>query len=73
MKARKPWREMLADSKGLPRISEATGKLSARWGQGTMVIPAPAEVDALIIARKGKRALVAEFEQALFTRLADAP
>ena len=46
MKARKSWREKLADSKGLPKIGEVTGKMSARWGKGTMVIPAPVEVDA---------------------------
>jgi hypothetical protein len=48
MKARKSWREKLADSKGLPKIGEVTGKMSARWGNGTMVIPAPIEVDALM-------------------------
>ena len=48
MKARKSWREKLADSKGLPKIGEVTGKMSARWGKGTMVIPAPVEVDALM-------------------------
>jgi hypothetical protein len=48
MKARKSWREKLADSKGLPKIGEAMGKMSLRWGNGTMVIPAPVEVDALM-------------------------
>jgi hypothetical protein len=48
MKAKKSWREKLADSKGLPKISEVSGKMSRRWGEGTMVIPAPIEVDALM-------------------------
>ena len=45
---RKSWREKLADSKGLPKVGRIDGKLSRRWGTGTMVIPAPAEVDAIM-------------------------
>ena len=48
MKARKSWREKLADSKGLPRIGRVEGKMTTRWGTGTMVIPAPAEVDEMM-------------------------
>ena len=48
MKARKSWAEKLADDKGLPRVQRVTGGLSRRWGTGTMVIPAPREVDALM-------------------------
>src|SRR5438445_12693142 len=48
MKARKSWREKLADSKGLPKVGEVCGEMSRRWGRGTMVIPAPLEVDALM-------------------------
>jgi hypothetical protein len=48
MKAKKSWRQKLIDSKGLPRVSEVSGKMSARWGEGRMVIPAPIEVDALM-------------------------
>ena len=48
MKPRKSWREKLADNKGLPRVAKVTGKMSQRWGTGTMVIPAPREVDALM-------------------------
>jgi hypothetical protein len=66
MKARKSWREKLADSKGLPRISEVTGKLSTRWGKGTMVIPAPAEVDALMKrVPKGRVVTINELRSAL--------
>lgn len=36
------------DSKGLPRVARVTGKMSKRWGEGIMVIPAPMEVDALM-------------------------
>ena len=48
MKTRKSWREKLADSKGLPKVEKITGKMSKRWGTGTVVIPAPMEVDELM-------------------------
>jgi hypothetical protein len=52
---RKTWREKLADDKGLPKVAKIEGKLSQRWGTGTMVIPAPREVDAMIrTVRKGR-------------------
>jgi hypothetical protein len=47
-KARKSWTEKLNDSKDLPRVEPITGKMSRRWGIGTVVIPAPLEVDALM-------------------------
>jgi alkylated DNA nucleotide flippase Atl1 len=47
-KARKTWQEKLADSKDLPRVVEITGKMSTRWGTGTLVIPAPREVDEIM-------------------------
>jgi hypothetical protein len=48
MKPRKSWREKLADDKGLPKVAKVTGRMTKRWGRGTMVIPAPIEVDALM-------------------------
>ena len=48
MKAKKTWQEKLADSKGLPKIGKVEGKMTRRWGTGTMVIPAPLEVDELM-------------------------
>jgi alkylated DNA nucleotide flippase Atl1 len=48
MKAKKTWREKLADDKGLPKVCEVTGKMTRRWGTGRFVIPAPREVDALM-------------------------
>jgi alkylated DNA nucleotide flippase Atl1 len=47
-KLRKSWREKLADDKGGPRVVEITGKMSTRWGTGTVVIPAPREVDEIM-------------------------
>ena len=40
----KSWREKLADDKDLPKI----GCMPPNWGTGSMVIPAPREVDALM-------------------------
>lgn len=48
VRKRKSWREKLADSKGLPRVEKITPRMSARWGEGTVVIPAPVEVDELM-------------------------
>jgi len=47
-KTRKTWREKLADSKDLPKVVEITDKMSKRWGTGTLVIPAPREVDEIM-------------------------
>jgi len=49
------WREKLHDSKGHPTVAPVTGKMSKRWGTGTMVIPAPLEVDEIMKrAKKGR-------------------
>lgn len=47
-KTRKSWREKLADGKDLPKVVEIDGKMSKRWGTGTVVIPAPIEVDEIM-------------------------
>src|SRR5207244_13509883 len=48
MSRRKTWREKLAFNNGLPKVVAITGKMSTRWGTGTVAIPAPAEIDALM-------------------------
>jgi alkylated DNA nucleotide flippase Atl1 len=48
MKAKKSWREKLADDKGLPKVCKVAGRMIKRWGTGTFVIPAPREVNALM-------------------------
>ena len=48
MARRKTWREKLADDKDLPKVVEITGKMSKKWGEGTIAIPAPREVDAIM-------------------------
>jgi len=63
---RKSWREKLADSKGLPRVGKVTGKMSKRFGTGTMVIPAPLEVDELMRrVPKGRVTTINELREAL--------
>ena len=48
-RAKKSFREKLADSKNLPLVSAIPPQLAARWGvSGRMVIPAPREVDAVM-------------------------
>ena len=48
MVKKKSWKEKLADDKDLPRVVEITEKMSKRWGEGTVVIPAPKEVDEIM-------------------------
>lgn len=70
MKSRKKtWREKLADNKGLPRVGKVTGKMSQKWGTGTMVIPAPSEVDALMRkVPRGRVTTINELRSALAKR-----
>ena len=48
MAKKKSWTEKLEDSKDLPRVEEITEKMSRKWGTGTIVIPAPKEVDGIM-------------------------
>lgn len=64
MKKRKSWQEKLADSKDLPKVVEIDGKMSKRWGEGTVVIPAPIEVDEVMkTVPKGKLITINEIRQ----------
>jgi hypothetical protein len=63
---KKSWREKLTDSKGLPKTGKIEGKMSTRWGTGTMVIPAPIEVDEIMRkVPKGKLTTINEIRAAL--------
>lgn len=48
MRKRKSWAERLADDKNLPEIKPIPEKMTRRLGPGSMVVPAPREVDAAI-------------------------
>jgi hypothetical protein len=66
VRKRKSWREKLSDAKGLPKIGRIEGKMTSRWGTGTMVIPAPREVDQLMRrVPKGKLATINDLRLAL--------
>ncbi|MBS7653165.1 MAG: MGMT family protein [Candidatus Bathyarchaeia archaeon] len=45
---KRSWREKLANDRDLPRVVEITEKMRKRWGEGTVVIPAPREVDEIM-------------------------
>lgn len=47
-KTRKSWQEKLDETHGLPRVEQINERLATRWGSGTLVIPAPREVDGLM-------------------------
>jgi len=63
---RKSWSEKLQDSKGLPKVEKITGKMSKRWGTGTVVIPAPMEVNEIMRkVPEGKLTTINEIRVAL--------
>jgi alkylated DNA nucleotide flippase Atl1 len=69
MRSGKSWREKLADTKGLPKVEKITGKMSARWGKGTVVIPSPREVDEIMRSvPKGKVITIQEIRSRLARR-----
>jgi alkylated DNA nucleotide flippase Atl1 len=65
-KKSKSWQEKLNNDNGCPRVVEITDKMSQRWGTGTVVIPAPREVDAYMRSvPAGKVITINEIRQAL--------
>ncbi len=51
VKLKETWRQKLVSTthkQNLPRVVEVNEKMSKRWGEGTVVIPSPLEVDALM-------------------------
>ncbi len=63
---KKSWVEKLADNKGLPKIEKITEKMSKRWGTGTVVIPAPMEVNEMMRrVPEGKLIAINEIRSAL--------
>lgn len=69
MPSKKSWKEKLADSKGLPKVGKIEGKMTTRWGSGTMVIPAPSEVDDIMRkVPKGKLITINEIRALLASK-----
>ena len=66
MPKRKSWSEKLKDNKGLPKVEKITEKMSKRWGTGTVVIPAPMEVNEMMRrVPEGKLTTINEIRKAL--------
>src|SRR6185369_10654740 len=66
---RKSWREKLENDKGFPLVSPIDATKNKRWGTGTFVIPAPAEVDELMRrVPKGRLTTIEELRKILATR-----
>jgi hypothetical protein len=65
-KKKTSWQEKLQDNKGCPKVVVIDKNMSKRWGTGTVVIPAPIEVDAYMRqVPKGKLTTINEIRQAL--------
>ena len=66
MVKRKTWTEKLHDSKDLPKVVKITDEMSKRWGAGTLVVPAPLEVNEIMCrVPKGKVITINEIRCAL--------
>ena len=67
-KKRSSWSEKLDQSKGLPKVVPIGPTMRKQWGEGTVVVPTPREVDAImktvplgkLITIQEIRAIVAE-------------
>ena len=45
---KKSWQEKLRGSKDLPKIVKLDARQTKKWGKGTMAIPSPLEVNAIM-------------------------
>ena len=61
MNARKSWHDKLTKFKHLPQVKPIPASMQKRLGTGTIVIPSPLEIDALI--RKTPKQRVATMAQ----------
>jgi alkylated DNA nucleotide flippase Atl1 len=65
-KMKKSWAARLQDSKGYPKVEPISERMSPRWGTGTVVIPAPMDVDTFMkMVPAGKLTTIDEIRQAL--------
>ncbi|MBC7126637.1 MAG: hypothetical protein ABC505_02460 [Candidatus Methanosuratincola petrocarbonis] len=69
MVKRKSWSEKLNEDKGLPKVVKIEGKMTRRWGEGTVVIPSPREVyEIMKSVPEGRVTTVNEIRSALARR-----
>jgi hypothetical protein len=65
MKTRKSWREKM-DNPNLPKLVAIPPRMQKRFGTGTMLVPSPREVEALIRnVRKGSVTTVSRIRESL--------
>jgi hypothetical protein len=63
------WKEKLDFNKGLPKVVPIPPTHARQWGQGTMVVPAPREVDAIMkLIPEGKLITIVEIRRILARR-----
>ena len=66
---KRSFQEKLADAKDFPRVQPLTGGMKRRYGPGTIVLPAPAEVDELMRkVPKGKVTTINQIRERLAER-----
>ena len=69
MKTKKSWQEKLQTDHGLPKVEPIAPGAQPRWGKGTMLVPAPREVDALMKqVPRGRLTTIDELRAALAAR-----
>jgi hypothetical protein len=69
MQRKRTFRDKLADAKDFPRVQPLTGGMRRRWGPGTIVLPAPREVDRLMRSvPRGKITTINHLRDALARR-----
>ncbi len=69
MRRKRTFREKLAEAKDLPRIEPIPEGMARQWGNGTMVLPAPHEVNDLMRrVPKGKLTTINQIRETLARR-----
>jgi hypothetical protein len=69
MPKKKSWSEKLHAETDLPKVGRNTGRLFKKWGDGTHVVPAPLEVDALMRSvRRGRLTTIDQIRSVLAKR-----
>lgn len=66
MAKRKTYKEKLHNTKDLPKVVSIDDRMAKTWGTGTMVIPTPLEVDAIMRkVPKGKLVTINQIREAV--------
>ncbi len=66
MSRKKSWKDKLNDDKDFPKVVKLEGKLASKWGEGTMVIPRPRDVDLIMkMVPRGKLITVSQIREIL--------